>query len=329
MSFSSGTGTTATANLSAVILGAATSIGGTGDITINPGITGGSNTLTKIGAGTLLLNGANTYTGATTITAGRLAVGGSLTSAVTATTGTLAPYGTPSTTGNVAINGGGTFQVQITGPTVGTQYDQLTVGGTVTLGGALDIIAGPGLTVGTTFTILNKTSAPAISGIFAGKAQGSIFAASGYWWQITNTGGNGNDVALTSVTALDGWRFTYFGTTSNTGNAADLADPNKDGETNLMEFATGQNPNAATTAAPTIARNGGMIEFTYIRSVAAMGDGVSFTVEWSDTLAVGSWGTAGVTEQILTDNGTVQTVKATMPFVAGGKRYVHLKVVRP
>jgi hypothetical protein len=36
---------------------------------------------------------------------------------------------------------------------------------------------------------------------------------------------------------------------------------------------------------------------------------VTFTVEWRDTLAANSWSTTGVTQTVLTDNGTLQSVK--------------------
>jgi hypothetical protein len=38
-------------------------------------------------------------------------------------------------------------------------------------------------------------------------------------------------------------------------------------------------------------------------------------VEWSDTLALGSWSSAGVTQQVIADNGTNLTVQAVL---AGG-----------
>ncbi len=76
-------------------------------------------------------------------------------------------------------------------------------------------------------------------------------------------------------------------------------------------------------------RNGANLEFTYSRSLAAMGDGVSFNVEWRDDLTTGTWIGAGVTEKILGSNGTVQTVRATLPAGTGGKRVVHLRVSRP
>ena len=90
---------------------------------------------------------------------------------------------------------------------------------------------------------------------------------------------------------------------------------NKDGETNFLEFATGQNPNAATPARRLLVKNGANLEFTYTRSKAAVTDGVTFAVEWSDTLAAGSWSSVGE-GTLLTDNGTLQTMKATFPPAA-------------
>ena len=133
---------------------------------------------------------------------------------------------------------------------------------------------------------------------------------------------------LTALTRTETWRRQNFGATANTGTAADTFDANGDGEVNLMEFATAQNPNAATNAKPTLLQNGTTLEFTYTRSNAAIADGVAFTVEWSDTLAADSWSNAGVTEQILSDNGTVQSVKASVAAGVGGRRFLHLKVTR-
>jgi hypothetical protein len=130
----------------------------------------------------------------------------------------------------------------------------------------------------------------------------------------------------TSLTPIEQWRLQYFGTTANSGNSADSFDANKDGESNLLEFATSQNPNAPTKAVTSVVKNGSALEFTYPRSNAAMLDGVTFTVQWSDTLATNSWSSAGVTEQILSDNGTVQSVKASVAAASGGRRFLRLKI---
>lgn len=128
---------------------------------------------------------------------------------------------------------------------------------------------------------------------------------------------------------LHTWRLTHFGTTANMGSAADGVDGNGDGESNLLEFATGQMPNDQSRTETPVAPNGTSLEFTYTRSKAAMADGVIFTVEWSDTLAGDSWSSAGVTQQVQTGNGVVQTVKATVPAGSEGGRFVHLLIQRP
>ena len=128
-----------------------------------------------------------------------------------------------------------------------------------------------------------------------------------------------------SYSAQQTWRFTHFGTYANTGPAADTFDANGDGETNLLEFATAQNPHSATTARPTLVKNGTLLEFTYTRSVAALPDGATFAAEWRDDLASGAWSGADVSEQILSDNGTVQNVRATMSATVS-QRFMRLRV---
>jgi autotransporter-associated beta strand protein len=305
-------------------------LAGTGNNAVNGIIQDGSSAASvSIQSGTWTLSNANTHTGATTVSGGTLALSGSLAGSLTVNGGTFAPRGLPATGSALTLNASGAFQARINGTTAGTQYDQLTAGGSVNLSGPLDVVAGPGLGAGTSFRILNKTSAGAITGTFAGRPEGSAFTDDGYTWIITYVGGDGNDVVLTLATPSQSWRFAYFGTTANGGTAADTFDANVDGESNLLEFATGQNPNAATTAATPLVRNGSMLEFTYARNLAATSDGVTFTVEWSDTLATGPWSNAGVSEQVMGTIGNVQTVKASMASGGNGKRFVHLKVRRP
>ncbi len=284
--------------------------------------------LEKFGTGTWTLSGTgHTYTGATTVHEGKLALTGSLASATTVNGGTFAPQGAPSISGALNVTSGARFEVRINGSTPGSQHDRLTASNTVTLAGTLDIIAGPGLAAGTNFTILNKTTAGAVSGTFAGLPNGSQFTTGGYTWTISYIGGDGNDVVLKLPTAQDQWRLAHFGTTANSGLAADGMDANNDSESNFLEFATGQNPNAATRATQTLVPSSPTLEFTYNRSLAAMADGITFSVEWSDTLT--NWSATGVTEQLLNDNGTMQTVKAIIPAGPAAKRFIHLKVTNP
>ena len=55
---------------------------------------------------------------------------------------------------------------------------------------------------------------------------------------------------------------------------------------------------------------------------------LAYAVEWSDDLN-SAWSTDGVSEEVTADDGTLQTVVATLPAGAENRRFVHLKVVRP
>jgi hypothetical protein len=57
---------------------------------------------------------------------------------------------------------------------------------------------------------------------------------------------------------------------------------------------------------------------------------VTFIVEWSDTLG-NDWSTTGVSAPtILSDNGTTQQVRVTVPFGSGvERRFLRLQVTRP
>jgi beta-glucanase (GH16 family)/regulation of enolase protein 1 (concanavalin A-like superfamily) len=131
------------------------------------------------------------------------------------------------------------------------------------------------------------------------------------------------------LTQQQSWRFTHFGTTQDSGTAADNFDANGDGEVNLMEFATAQNPHAATRATPTLLKSGAVLDFTYTRSNTALAAGILFSVEWNDALTSGVWSTAGVTEQILNDNGTLQTVHASLSTGTATRRFLRLRVTEP
>ena len=124
------------------------------------------------------------------------------------------------------------------------------------------------------------------------------------------------------------WRFQYFGTTANTGSAADLANPSGDGIPNLLKFALNLNPSVKGVLPCACVKNGANLEYTYTRSKAALNDGTTYAVAWSDTMAAGSWVATGVSQTILSDNGTVQQVKATVPMGASGRRFVRLAVTR-
>ena len=170
----------------------------------------------------------------------------------------------------------------------------------------------------TTFTVTFTPSA-------AGARSAAIHIASNDAnespFDITLTG-----AATAGLSVIESWRQTWFGITTNTGDAADEADSDHDGFSNAMEFALGMNPTLATTPSFQTQVTGGNIEFTYNRSNASVLAGKTFHVPWTETLNNLDWSETGSTEQILTDNGTTQTVKATIPAGTSGRRFVRLEV---
>jgi len=61
---------------------------------------------------------------------------------------------------------------------------------------------------------------------------------------ITDSSGNRTELTqnFTVIVTPEDWRFQYFGTTENAGNAADLADPDGDGNNNQLEYVAGTVP---------------------------------------------------------------------------------------
>lgn len=147
---------------------------------------------------------------------------------------------------------------------------------------------------------------------------------------IASNDGDENPFDITfsglGLTQQENWRQTWFGTTSNVGDAADDADPDGDGLANRLEFATGGNPTSPNGPVGQAALAGGNIEFFYTRGNAAVAGGEVFTVQWTDTLNGTDWSSSGVTQTVLSDNGTLTQMKATLPAGASGFRFVRLSV---
>lgn len=171
---------------------------------------GGATSVTKGGTGTWTLSGNNSYSGGTTVSAGRLWVSntagsGTGTGAVSVTGGALGGTGTIS--GPVAVQSGGAvapgssigtlsitsgvtfvsgsfFDVEFNGASM----DRLNVTGAVDLGGATLRLydLGTQIAAPATFTILSAGSP--IIGTFAGYPQGSWLTYNGFVGQLSYTG---------------------------------------------------------------------------------------------------------------------------------------------
>lgn len=128
------------------------------------------------------------------------------------------------------------------------------------------------------------------------------------------------------------WRIDQFGgNATNPLIAGDTIDPDADGENNLYEFATGQDPLAGTLVSPSILQSGINLGFTYTRSKAAVLDGIAFTVEWSDTLEAGRWRTTGITSQNpapFAQDASTETLRIIVP-AGSHATFVRLRLTKP
>jgi autotransporter-associated beta strand protein len=203
---------------------------GTFDGVIQNGAT--ANIALSVSAHLLTLTNANTYTGATTVSAGILLVNGSIVSNVTVNSGAtlggtgitaattvtigngghLAPGASPGVlgNGNVTFQAGSAFDVQITSAAA-NKFDQDNVTGTVNIvttngGVALNISKFGNLSLnnGDQLVIIkndgNGATGDAVQGTFKGLPEGfnlgSNFLGSGLTAKITYKGGDGNDVSI-------------------------------------------------------------------------------------------------------------------------------------
>ncbi len=127
--------------------------------------------------------------------------------------------------------------------------------------------------------------------------------------------------SFTVITAQQSWRQTYFGTTSNSGNAADTFDFDLDGLPNLIEFAFGLNPTLASSMQlPQAQRSGGNFTVTFTQPASV--SGITYGAEWSTSLAPGSWTT-------ITDSGSGSTHTFSVPVGANSKLFLRLVVTSP
>jgi hypothetical protein len=122
---------------------------------------------------------------------------------MTASTAGVAPGGSPGilTCGNFGNNGdNGILNVELDGAAPGTGYDQLNVLGTVNLAGVrLNGTLNFASATNDQFAIINNNGRDAVLGTFNGLPQDGTLYVGGQLFQISYTGGTGNDVVLTHL----------------------------------------------------------------------------------------------------------------------------------
>jgi autotransporter-associated beta strand protein len=328
------------------------------------GATGQLLALTKQGAGTLTLSGVNTYTGPTTVSAGRLNVTGSLATGTTVSVASGATLG-----GNGSILGAlnlAAGAVHAPGNPAGAQ----TVGGPLTY--AANSTLRWTLPANSDATDAASRIAAGVVNVTAGAGVDLVFNSSGstvdftdaFWsqprsWPVlsaSNKTGNftlgaiSNDStgralsdygtlslqqtasAVTLVfmpnSPADAWRVAHFGLAWPTlPEAADSADPDGDGVTNLFERAFDGDPLVAeSNLLPATDPTAPILSIVYRRSKAATD--LTFEVEENVNLSA-AWSPALGSETVIEEHPTYQLILHVRPINSDPRLFLRVKVTQP
>jgi fibronectin-binding autotransporter adhesin len=181
-------------------------------------ISGIGGTLTKTGTNTFTLTGNNAYTGTTFAKGGTLIVNGQQpqspvtiqTGGALAGTGSVGAIsdlsghvrpgnscGALKCAGFITHSPANQLEIEINGTTPGVNCDQLQVTGAVTLmGGTLQLAMNFPGAISNQYVVVKNDGANPVTGTFIGLPQGSMLTNNGAVFQITYTGGDGNDIVL-------------------------------------------------------------------------------------------------------------------------------------
>ncbi len=126
------------------------------------------------------------------------------------------------------------------------------------------------------------------------------------------------------LTPIESWRQQWFGTTNNTGNAADAYVSTTDGMPNLLKYSLGLDPIVATNYPVTSDISTGYLRLTVPRNPNATD--VTFLVEATASLNL-SWTTNGTT--VDQNTPTLLQVHNNTPVSSSTEGFIRLRVTRP
>jgi fibronectin-binding autotransporter adhesin len=330
-----------------------------GTLAVTGSITGGG-TIVKRGPGLVSLNGVTaSWTGTTTVEAGRLDLNGDgsgLTGALTigdgdtpngsatlggdgtvggaislAADGVLSPgSGVGTLTATQAVGGNGTLAIEVDGAT----GDTLNASGTLDISGLSLEVTELSTPTAAVYLIVDGSS-PLTGAAFAsvGSLPAGYSLVYGY-----NDGADTHNIALvgSGLDPFDAWAQSTH--TLAGPDAEATADPDDDDLDNGTEFVLGGDPKSDSSALrPTLVNGTSEIVFTFRRSDLALTQpGIDIAVEYGSTLA--GWTTAqdgvnGVTITVVDDGfgAGIDRVAVSVPksLAAGGRLFARLRAAVP
>jgi len=144
---------------------------------------------------------------------------------------------------------------------------------------------------------------------------------------------SGNQVALVPLPApssIGTWRMANFGTATATGIAADTADPDGDGRSNLLEYAFGTNPNLGDSASAglggeTVSYLG--VNYLGITFPRRKNSDIQYLVEISPDLV--NWTAPAIQSGVpvdLNDTFELVTFRDSVPISNASRRFMRLRI---
>ncbi len=160
------------------------------------------------------------------------------------------------------------------------------------------------------------TNAPASITNFAAVAGG------GESNTVNNTASD--PTTIVALAPIERWRLHWFGTTANSGPAADTAVATSDGLPNLLKYALGLNPLVPANDSVSGDITTGYLRLTVPKNPDATD--VTYHVEVTADL-VAAWTTDGTTVEVNT--ATLLQVRANEPVAGSAAGFIRLRVSRP
>ena len=132
-------------------------------------------------------------------------------------------------------------------------------------------------------------------------------------------------------TPFQTWRQQWFNSIVTTGNAANDADPDFDGVSNLREYAVGTNPTVANSPMSGITSDTEVIGANkYLRLSVAKNPAatdITYQIQVCSDLAQAGWTTVGTTQEI--NNGANLTVRDSTSLNTARRRFIRFNVTSP
>lgn len=239
-----------------------------------------------------------------------------------------------STNGNVTFDNVSGLATGNIGPVVNAGSDQTVASSSANLAATLSDdgqpgaaptanwvkVSGPGTITFSNSSAVNSTATASEPGVYLLRWIGNDTLVKTY-----------DDVQLTFTTTYSAWATAKFGANaSNPSIAGDNADPDKDGRTNLMEYALNSNPNApdqSGIATDIETWNGQRYLRITVNKNSAATD-VTIAAEVSPDLGSTSWVGGGSNVVVETNSTTQYVARDNIPISSAARRYIRAKVTR-